>query len=174
MLISFNWLGRHIDLGGVSPAQVADDLTLSTAEVEGVEEFLPHARAIVVGRVVARAPHPKADRLSLCRVDVGDPEAIPIVCGASNVAEGQTVAVALPGTTLPGIGQGSDTTFGQLVADALGIGADDVTVARPDTAVRGLHGTGTFASRRSYPQILLGPGGKNHGEAHATSRLHAR
>jgi carbon-monoxide dehydrogenase large subunit len=50
-------------------------------------------------------------------------------------------------TTLPAIGQGSDTTFGQLVADALGMRADDVTIARPDTAVGRLHGTGTFASR---------------------------
>jgi len=105
MLISFNWLGRHIDLGGLTPAQVAGDLTLSTAEVEGVEEFLPHASAIVVGKVLSREPHPKADRLSLCRVDVGAAEPVPIVCGAANVAAGQTVPVALPGTTLPGIGR---------------------------------------------------------------------
>ena len=77
MLISFNWLGRHIDLGGLSPARVAGDLTLSTAEVEGVEEFLPHAREIVVGKVLTRDPHPKADRLSLCRVDVGGAEPLP-------------------------------------------------------------------------------------------------
>jgi aerobic carbon-monoxide dehydrogenase large subunit len=56
-------------------------------------------------------------------------------------------------TTLPGIGQGSDTTFGQLVADALGISADDVTIARPDTAVGGLHGTGTFASRSAVSGV---------------------
>src|SRR6187551_1498176 len=93
MLISLRWLGRHIDLSGLEPRQIALDLTLSTAEVESVEEFLPHAREVVVGR------------LSLCKVDVGQAEPLPIVCGASNVAEGQTVAVALPGTTLPGIGR---------------------------------------------------------------------
>ena len=105
MLISFRWLGRHIDLSGLGAQQVASDLTLSTAEVEGVEPFLPHARQVVVGKVLSRAPHPKADRLSSCRVDVGGPEPLPIVCGAANVAEGQTVPVALPGTTLPGIGR---------------------------------------------------------------------
>ncbi|MEO8184610.1 MAG: phenylalanine--tRNA ligase subunit beta [Deltaproteobacteria bacterium] len=105
MLISLRWLGRHIDLGGLEPKQIALDLTLSTAEVEGVEEFLPHAREVVVGRVLSRAPHPGADRLSLCRVDVGQAEPLPIVCGAGNVAAGQTVAVALPGSTLPGIGK---------------------------------------------------------------------
>jgi phenylalanyl-tRNA synthetase beta chain len=105
MLISLKWLGRHLDLSGLDARRIAGDLTLSTAEVEGVEEFLPHARSIVVGKVLERAPHPKADRLSLCRVDVGGPEPVPIVCGAANVAEGQTVPVALPGTTLPGIGK---------------------------------------------------------------------
>lgn len=104
MLISLKWLGRHVDLSGLSPQQIASDLTLSTAEVESVDEFLPHARGVVVGKVLARVPHPKADRLSLCRVDVGGPEPLPIVCGAPNVAEGQTVAVALTGTVLPGIG----------------------------------------------------------------------
>jgi phenylalanyl-tRNA synthetase beta chain len=105
MLISLKWLGRHIDLRGLAPSQIASDLTLSTAEVEGVEEFLPHTRGVVVGKVVLRGPHPKADRLSLCRVNVGGPEPISIVCGAPNVAEGQMVAVALPGTVLPGIGK---------------------------------------------------------------------
>jgi phenylalanyl-tRNA synthetase beta chain len=105
MLISLEWLGRHIDLSGLSAEQIANDLTLSTAEVEDVQPFLPHAGSIVVGRVLSRAPHPRADRLSLCQVNVGGSEPIPIVCGAANVAEGQTVAVALPGTTLPGIGK---------------------------------------------------------------------
>lgn len=54
---------------------------------------------------------------------------------------------AIVWTTLPGIGQGSDTTFGQLVADRLGLDPDDVEIARPDTGVGGLAGTGTFASR---------------------------
>src|SRR5690606_20838756 len=109
MLISLKWLGRHVDLTGLEPAQIASDLTVSTAEVEGVEPFLPHAASIVVGKVLARAQHPGADRLSLCRVDVGGAEPLPIVCGAPNVAEGQAVPVALPGTTLPGIGTLSKT-----------------------------------------------------------------
>lgn len=105
MLISLEWLSRHIDLSGLEPSRIATDLTLGTAEVESIEEFLPHARSIVVGKVLSREPHPKADRLSLCRVDVGGPEPLPIVCGAANVAAGQTVPVALPGTVIPGIGK---------------------------------------------------------------------
>lgn len=105
MLISLRWLGRHIDLSGLRPEQIALDLTLSTAEVEGVEPFMPFAREVRVGRVVSRRQHPSADRLSLCTVDIGEAEPVPVVCGAANVAEGQLVPLALPGTTLPGIGR---------------------------------------------------------------------
>ena len=56
----------------------------------------------MIGRVVTCEPHPDADRLSVCTVDTGDAEPRTIVCGAPNVAAGQTVAVALPGATMPG------------------------------------------------------------------------
>src|SRR4051812_31779875 len=102
MHISYRWLGRHVDLTGITPQRVAEDLTLSTAEVEGLERFLPHLSKTVVGHVVERAKHPDADKLSVCRVDVGLGELQQIVCGAPNVAAGQKVCVALPGTELPG------------------------------------------------------------------------
>lgn len=105
MKISYRWLGRHVDLAGLTPAEVADDLTIHTAEVEGLERFAPWLSDVVVGHVVERGKHPDADKLSLCKVDVGargSGALVQIVCGASNVAQGQRVAVALPGTTLPG------------------------------------------------------------------------
>ena len=105
MKISYRWLGRHVDLAGLTPQEVANDLTIHTAEVEGLERFAPQLGDVVVGHVVERAKHPDADKLSLCKVDVGsrgDGRLVEIVCGAANVAKGQRVAVALPGTTLPG------------------------------------------------------------------------
>ena len=60
-----------------------------------------HVERYRVGRVLTRAQHPNADRLSLCTVDVGDGEPRQIVCGASNFEAGATVAVALPGAVLP-------------------------------------------------------------------------
>ncbi|MBK7642052.1 MAG: phenylalanine--tRNA ligase subunit beta [Planctomycetes bacterium] len=102
MKISYRWLGRHVDLGGLTPQQVAEDLTLSTCEVESLERFLPHLANLVVGFVKAREKHPDADKLSRCTVDVGDGTLRTIVCGAPNVDAGQKVAVALPGTELPG------------------------------------------------------------------------
>jgi phenylalanyl-tRNA synthetase beta chain len=102
MLVSIKWLGRHVDLEGLSPEQICEDLTLSTCEVEGLEPFAPHMASVRVGEVLSRERHPDADKLSLCRVAVGDAEPLQIVCGAPNVAAGQKVAVAVVGTVLPG------------------------------------------------------------------------
>ncbi len=102
MKISYRWLGRHVDLSGITPQQVAQDLTIHTAEVEGLEPFLPHLGHVVVGHVQTREKHPDADKLSVCTVDVGDGTIRRIVCGASNVAAGQKIGVALPGVELPG------------------------------------------------------------------------
>ena len=114
MKASLRWLARHVDLSGLSPEQIANDLTLSTAEVEGVERFAPATGDVVVGHVVSCERHPDAEKLSLCRVDVGPAatgglsssggrdESLAIVCGAPNVAAGQKVAVAKIGTKLPG------------------------------------------------------------------------
>jgi phenylalanyl-tRNA synthetase beta chain len=102
MFVSMRWLARHISLDGITPEQLCDDLTLSTAEVEGLERFAPQLHDVVVGLVESREKHPDAEKLSLCRVDVGGDEPLAIVCGAPNVAAGQKVAVACVGTTLPG------------------------------------------------------------------------
>ncbi|MEX1024949.1 MAG: phenylalanine--tRNA ligase subunit beta [Planctomycetota bacterium] len=102
MLISYRWLGRHVDLDGLSPEEVARSLTIHTAEVEGLTPFAPALADVVVGQVVEREPHADADSLSVCRVDIGDGDALQIVCGAPNVRAGLRVAVARVGTVLPG------------------------------------------------------------------------
>jgi phenylalanyl-tRNA synthetase beta chain len=102
MKISYRWLARHVDLDGVDAERVAAELTMSTAEVEGVERFAPQLSAVTVGHVLVRDQHPDADKLSLCTVDVGRGEPLKVVCGAPNVAAGQKVAVATVGTVLPG------------------------------------------------------------------------
>ena len=101
MFISYRWLGRHVDLTGITPEEVAHDLTIHTAEVEGCERFAPWLDDVVIGHVVECGRHPDADRLSLCRVDYGGEEPLQVVCGASNVAQGQTIALAKAGIHLP-------------------------------------------------------------------------
>ncbi len=102
MEVSYRWLQRHVDLDGVSPEELARELTLHTAEVEDLRPFAPALGAVVVGHVESRDKHPDADKLSVCRVDVGADEPLQIVCGAPNVDAGQNVAVATVGTVLPG------------------------------------------------------------------------
>jgi phenylalanyl-tRNA synthetase beta chain len=85
----------------MEPAALADRLVMTGTEVERLDRVgPPSAEGFVVGKVVKCEKHPKADRLSACMVDTGDGER-PIVCGAPNVATGQTVAVALPGARMP-------------------------------------------------------------------------
>ncbi|MGH0036535.1 MAG: phenylalanine--tRNA ligase subunit beta [Myxococcota bacterium] len=100
MLVPVGWLSEWIDLPD-TVEELADHFTAGGLEVDSIERSGPDLSPYVVGRVVEREPHPDADRLSLCRVDVGEPELSPIVCGAPNVAAGQSVAVARPGTRLP-------------------------------------------------------------------------
>jgi phenylalanyl-tRNA synthetase beta chain len=87
----------------MEPRELAERLAMTGTEVERVTKVgPPSGEGFVVGRVLEREKHPGADRLSVCRVDTGDGEPRTIVCGAPNVAAGQTVPVALPGATMPG------------------------------------------------------------------------
>ncbi len=101
MRVPYSWLREYCD-PGVGPEELAERLAMTGTEVERVGTVgPPSAEGFVVGKVLAAEPHPDADRLSVCTVDTGDGERT-IVCGAPNVAAGQTVPVALPGATMPG------------------------------------------------------------------------
>ncbi len=101
MKISRRWLSRHLDLAGLEAGRIAEDLGLTTAEIERVESYPASLSGVVVGEVLECGRHPNAERLSVTKVAVGG-GTLDIVCGASNVARGQKVAVAPPGTALPG------------------------------------------------------------------------
>jgi phenylalanyl-tRNA synthetase beta chain len=102
MTISYNWLKEYIDITE-SPEEIGKVLTSTGLEVEKVEAFETvkgGLKGLVIGQVLTCTKHPNADKLSLTTVDVGADRLYSIVCGASNVAAGQKVVVALPGTTL--------------------------------------------------------------------------
>jgi phenylalanyl-tRNA synthetase beta chain len=100
MRLPLEWLHEYAR-PAMSAAQLAERLDMTGTKVERIERHgVGAAEAFVVGRVLEAEPHPDADRLSVCRVDVGGAEAS-IVCGAPNVAAGQTVAVARPGAVMP-------------------------------------------------------------------------
>ena len=106
MKAPLSWLREYVTTD-VSAHDLARRLSISSLEVErvidaGVPDVDGNLGRFVVGRVVAADPHPNADKLQLCQVDVGNPEPQQIVCGAWNFGVGATVAVGLPGALLPG------------------------------------------------------------------------
>lgn len=103
MRISLNWLQEFVELSMLSPEELADKLTMAGFEVEDIEDRRSWADGVVLGRVVDRQPHPNADRLSVCQVDIGQEQPSQIVCGAANVRADIYVAVATLGTYLPKI-----------------------------------------------------------------------
>lgn len=102
MDISYKWLKRYIDFD-LSPRELAATLTslgLECDTVEEVESIRGGLRGVVIGKVLTCEDHPDSDHLHVTTVDLGNGEPTQIVCGAPNVAAGQTVVVATVGTTL--------------------------------------------------------------------------
>jgi phenylalanyl-tRNA synthetase beta chain len=106
MRVPLSWLRDYVALD-MPVEDLAERLDISTAVVAAVERLgVPDEDGNLglfrVGKVLEAEKHPNADRLQLCVVDVGEAEPYEIVCGAWNFGAGATVAVALPGATLPG------------------------------------------------------------------------
>ncbi len=101
MRVPLAWLGEYVDVD-LAPERLAERLTLLGMEVKGLERWGAEWRSVVVGELLTVERHPRADRLSLTTVLVGGDEVLQIVCGATNIAPGQRVPVALPGAVLPG------------------------------------------------------------------------
>jgi phenylalanyl-tRNA synthetase beta chain len=99
MHIVQRWLQRYTDVT-LSPEEITERLTMIGLEFESVNRPGDRYQGFVVGEVLDVQKHPKADRLTVCRVAVGK-ETLQIVCGAPNVAAGQKVAVGLVGATIP-------------------------------------------------------------------------
>ena len=152
MLVSISWLKKYVDIP-VEVDALANDLTMLGLNVEHVTSTGLSEPLVVIGHVVSAEQHPNADRLTLCRVDIGQGDPVSIVCGAPNVAAGQKVPVALVGAKLPNgikirkskirgeVSQGmicSDIELG-LGSDASGIMVldEDLPVGKPFAEVLG-------------------------------------
>ncbi len=106
MKLSLSWIRDYVDLpADFDMNRFAYDLTMSTVEVEGTEELARRFDNMLVGVLTEVLPHPNADKLRVCKVDLGD-GIYDIVCGGSNLAVGQKVAVAVPGAVVRWHGEG--------------------------------------------------------------------
>ena len=105
MRVSLQWLRELVSGpdGSFAPDALAERLSMAGFEVESIDDLAAQAAGVVVGFVADRAPHPNADKLSVCSVEVGAAQPLQIVCGAANVRAGIHVPVALVGATLPAV-----------------------------------------------------------------------
>lgn len=101
MKLSLNWLKDYIALD-VSVAELCEKMTMLGLEIENVDQIGAEISGVVIGRILEINPHPDADKLVVCRTDVGQAEPLQIVCGAKNMKPGDLVPTATPGGTLPG------------------------------------------------------------------------
>ena len=101
MIVTKTWLEEFINLEGVSDEKLYETFNSIGLEVDSLKRYAMPEK-VVVGRVVACEKHPDADKLNLCRIDVGEGEPLQIVCGAANVREAEFVPVAVVGAVLPG------------------------------------------------------------------------
>ena len=102
MKISVNWLRELVNVT-LTPEALADLLTIAGLEVDEIEDRRQWADGVVIGKIIDRQPHPNADKLSVCQVDIGAETPSTIVCGAPNAKADIYVPVATLGTYLPKI-----------------------------------------------------------------------
>lgn len=133
MKLPLTWLHDHTT-PDVDVRELATRLAMTGTEVDRVQHHGPAGgiEHFVVGHVISAEQHPDADRLRVCVVDVGEAEPSQIVCGAPNVAAGQTVAVARPGSVMP-----DGTTLGS--AKLRGVVSDGMICAEDELGIGGDH-----------------------------------
>ncbi len=107
MRVSLNLIKKYVDLpSDLTDEQIAYDMTLRTVEVEKVEKVADKFHDIVVGKILEVKQHPNADRLKICLTDIGEECPVQIVCGGSNLYEGEYVVVSKPGAEVVWHGEG--------------------------------------------------------------------
>ena len=110
MLVPVEWINDYIDLSDVGVDEFCDKMIMSGSNLETCDWFCEDVENVVVGKIEKIEPHPDADKLVICRINIGDKEAegkdedgmLQIVTGAPNVFEGAYVPVALHNSLIPG------------------------------------------------------------------------
>ena len=100
MRVSLNWLREFVDID-IDVDDLTHKLTMLGLEIESVEKPGAEIQDVVIGKVLSVDPHPDADKLVVCKTDVGGSEPLQIVCGATNMKAGDLVPTAVVGATLP-------------------------------------------------------------------------
>ncbi len=151
MRVSLNLIKKYVDLPkNLTDKQIAYDMTLRTVEVDKVEDVSLKYHDIVVGKILEIKKHPNADRLKICITDIGEDKPVQIVCGGSNLYEGEYVVVSKPGAEVVWHGEGEpvkvkvakmrgETSYGMICA-AEEVYLDDFFSADSDSEIIDLKG----------------------------------
>ena len=151
MRVSLNLIKKYVDLPkDLTDKQIAYDMTLRTVEVDNVEDVSLKYHDIVVGKILEVKKHPNADRLKICITDIGEDKPVQIVCGGSNLYEGEYVVVSKPGAEVIWHGEGEpvkvketkmrgETSYGMICA-AEEVYLDDFFPADSETEIIDLKG----------------------------------
>ena len=151
MRVSLNLIKKYVDLPkNLTDKQIAYDMTLRTVEVDNVEDVSLKYHDIVVGKILEVKKHPNADRLKICITDIGEDKPVQIVCGGSNLYEGEYVVVSKPGAEVVWHGEGEpvkvketkmrgETSYGMICA-AEEVYLDDFFPADSETEIIDLKG----------------------------------
>lgn len=137
MKLSFDWLTDYVDLSGITPKLLAEQMTMGAFEVEGIESFGADITGpVVVGEIVdiQAHPDPKVTKMRMTKVKVDDKqEPLEIVCGAQNLAIGQRVPVALPGSIV--INRHDGTAFPIIVVEKRGVRSNGMICAAGELGI---------------------------------------
>ncbi len=135
MRVPVSWL-RSYCAPGLSAEEIADVLTMAGIKLERLHRVgVGDPAQFVVGRVLKAEPHPDADRLTVCEVDDGSAAPRTIVCGAPNVAGGQTVAVALPGAVMPDGSKLGEAKLRGVKSSGMILAEDEVGIGEDHTGI---------------------------------------
>jgi phenylalanyl-tRNA synthetase beta chain len=135
MRVPETWLREYCD-PDLDVAGVEERLTMTGTKVEAIHHHgVPSTENFVVGRVLSAEPHPDADRLKVCAVDLGEESPATIVCGAPNVATGQTVAVARPGAVMPDGAKLKQAKLRGVLSEGMILAASELEIGSGDEGI---------------------------------------
>jgi phenylalanyl-tRNA synthetase beta chain len=136
MRVPVSWLQEFVDLKA-TPQEIADRLTFSGMEVEGIETVGASVPGVVAAEILSVEPHPKADRLRICMVHDGQ-ATLRVVCGAPNAAAGMKVLLARIGTTLPSGMVIKQAAIRSVVSDGMLCAADELGLSDDHSGIMSL------------------------------------
>lgn len=153
MKLSLDWLQEWIKPYGTAE-QIADHFTAAGLEVESITPVAPAWEKVIVGQILLAEKHPNADRLKVCKVDIGQTTPLSIVCGGKNARQGLRVAVAVEGSELPGGIHIKKTTLRDVPSEGMLCSAKELGLAQESEGILELPSDAPIGkSVRDYLQL---------------------